>query len=134
MVKDIDIGAVADGAFQFNTDLLGSFSMPYCGGNYEMVWTDLETGDYTFTESTPPEGWTLTSVVCTGGDCTSVTNGMTVNLDAGEDVTVTFTNEYEDDGVPPVPEISTILLMSLGLLIIGGYIWFTKRTRGILTA
>jgi len=134
LVKDINIGAVADGAFCFNTDLLGSFSMPYYDGNYEMVWTDLEPGDYTFTEATPPEGWTLTSVVCTGGDCTSVTSGVTVNLDRGEDITVTFTNEYDEPGTPPVPEMPTILLVGFGLVTLGGYIWVRKQRQGVLSA
>ena len=129
VVKDINIGAIADGAFQFTTDLLGSFSIPYGGGTYEMVWTNLDPGDYTFTEATPPVDWTLTSVVCTGGDCTDVANGVIVNLDAGEDVTVTFTNEYDDPGVPPIPEMPTIILLSLGLLTIGGFIWHIKRRR-----
>lgn len=134
VVKDINIGAVADGAFCFNTGSLGSFSLPYGGGNYTMTWTDLDPGNYTVTESTPPEGWTLMSVVCSGGDCTSVTDGVTVNLDRGEDITVTFTNEYDEGGTPPIPEMPTILLMSFGLVALGGYVYLRRQRQGIAAA
>ncbi|MDH5363897.1 MAG: DUF11 domain-containing protein, partial [Dehalococcoidia bacterium] len=44
-----------------------------------------------FTE-TVPGGWTLTSVNCTGGACTNITDGVTINLASGDDVICTFNN------------------------------------------
>ncbi|NQT72729.1 MAG: right-handed parallel beta-helix repeat-containing protein [Chloroflexi bacterium] len=125
LVKEINIGAVADGAFQFTAKNCGSFSLPYNNAIYEITKDGIPPGDYIITESAP-EAWELAEVACTGGDCSRTTNGVTVHLDADEDIVVTFTNEYEDDGTPPIPEMPTILLMSLGLVTLGGFVWMRK--------
>ncbi|MFC1995020.1 GEVED domain-containing protein [Chloroflexota bacterium] len=51
---------------------------------------DVPIGSYDITE-TVPDCWEL-DVVSTGGDSTPITDGVTVDLDPGEDITVTFTN------------------------------------------
>ncbi|GAI20151.1 unnamed protein product, partial [marine sediment metagenome] len=79
-----------DGSTQsFNfTGTPGSFNLSDGGSK---TFSDLLPGTYNFTE-TVPGGWTLTSVNCTGGTCTNITNGVSINLASGENVTCTFTD------------------------------------------
>jgi hypothetical protein len=51
----------------------------------------LPPGSYDVTKDVPA-GWDLDGVVCTGGDSARITDGVTVELDEGEDVTCVFTN------------------------------------------
>jgi uncharacterized repeat protein (TIGR01451 family) len=74
--------------FDFTGDL-GSFTLNDGGSQ---PFGSLSSGDYTVTE-TVPTGWDLTGVVCTGGDSTPTTDGVTVHLDPSENITCTFTNE-----------------------------------------
>ncbi|MCB0256316.1 MAG: DUF11 domain-containing protein, partial [Anaerolineae bacterium] len=92
--------------FNFTGDL-GPFSLDDGG---QQPFTGLPSGDYDVTEVVPTN-WSLTSVVCTGGDSTPITDGVTVNLDPGENITCTFTNTEHvdlqvtksDDGVTAEP-------------------------------
>jgi hypothetical protein len=52
----------------------------------------LTPGDYDVTE-VATGGWYLDDVVCTGGDSDPITGGVTVHLEAGEDISCTFSNE-----------------------------------------
>ena len=74
-------------SFNFGGDL-GTFSL---NDGQQQPFDGLPSGDYDVTEIVPA-GWSLTSVVCTGGDSTPITDGVTVNLDPGENITCTFTN------------------------------------------
>ena len=73
--------------FDFSGDL-GDFSLD--DGDSETFDT-LLPGDYGVTEAVPV-GWDLDSAVCAGGDSTVAADGVTVQLNAGEDVVCTFTN------------------------------------------
>jgi hypothetical protein len=55
------------------------------------TFSSLPPGSYDVTEDVPA-GWDLDGVVCTGGDSARITDGVTVELDEGEDVTCVFTN------------------------------------------
>ena len=54
-------------------------------------FSGLAPGAYNVTEDVP-DCWELDSVACAGGDCTAITDGVTVHLDPGEDITCTFSN------------------------------------------
>lgn len=59
-----------------------------------VTWSSLSAGTYTITE-VGVSGWTLSSKNCTGGTSsvvTPITNGVSISLAAGENVTCTFTN------------------------------------------
>lgn len=64
------------------------------GGSF--TWTTLTAGDYALTEALTAAqtsaGWNLASVSCPGGTTTAATNGVTITLAAGENLTCTFTN------------------------------------------
>ncbi|GAI49906.1 unnamed protein product, partial [marine sediment metagenome] len=57
------------------------------------AFTNLAPGTYNVTE-TVPSGWNLTNISFTGddGDSSSSDSKATIDLDAGESITVTFTN------------------------------------------
>ncbi|MDQ3123409.1 MAG: hypothetical protein M3Q14_01865 [bacterium] len=69
------------------------------------VFTDLETGRYTVTE-TATTGWTLDDIDCTDNSTPSGSS-VTVSLAEGEDVTCTFTN-VENVVVPDTGTITII--------------------------
>lgn len=54
---------------------------------------NLNEGDHNITEVLP-EDWTLESVDCGTANVTNLSNGVTVALEKGQDVTCTFTNTY----------------------------------------
>ena len=117
VVKD----AVPDDAQDFSFTITGpsgysqTFSLDDDSDNAlskQNVLSSLTPGTYTITENNIPSGWQLTSAICSGGiqsTCSDTTNGKTVNLAAGETVTVMFT----DSCVLPVtvttntPEVCT---------------------------
>jgi hypothetical protein len=76
------------------------------------TFSRLSAGNYTVTESGPPSGWTLGSLVCVDPDGGTTTNNQTatIDLDSGETVTCTFTNHklgkiiIEKDAVPDDPQ------------------------------
>jgi len=86
VVKDAD---PADGTdFEFTSDLGANF---FLKDDESQPFNNLTWGDYDVTEIVPA-GWTLDNINCTGGDSTPIADGVTVHLDPGEDITVTFTN------------------------------------------
>ena len=108
IVKD----AVPDDSqeFEFTSDL-GNFTLDDDGvGLNSISFTDLGPDDHTVTESDPlvtPGGYVLTSLICdeteTANSFVAVgTRTATINLEAGETITCTFTNEVDtdEDGVP----------------------------------
>jgi hypothetical protein len=61
-----------------------------------MTFSDVLPGNFTITEDPPPIGWLLSSLACQdpddGSDTDVLTRSATIDLDAGEVVTCTFTN------------------------------------------
>jgi hypothetical protein len=86
IVKETDPSGGTDFSFAGS---LGTFSLDDGESN---EFRDLARGDYDVTEALPA-GWGLDSVVCTGGDSDPVTGGVTIHLDAGEDIVCSFNNE-----------------------------------------
>ena len=86
IVKEAEPGGAK--GFEFLGDL-GSFSLDEDGSE---VFRNLEPGDYQVTEVVP-DGWLLAGVVCTGGDSELTDGGVIIHLEAGENITCTFTNE-----------------------------------------
>ena len=76
------------------TGLPGSFQITTSGGSGSQTFASLVPGSYTVTESAPPSGWDFTSLVCVDpdGGTTVVGQTATIDLDAGETVTCTYTN------------------------------------------
>ena len=74
------------------TGTLAPFSLT-CGQSSQIVSTGSAFGNYTVTEGTT-SNWDFTSLQCTGGGANTSTSGAvaTVGLDAGENVTCTYTN------------------------------------------
>ena len=74
---------------------IGSFSITTSSGSGARSFS-LAPGTYTVTENTPPTGWAFQRLVCTdpdGGTTVDLnTRTATIDLDAGETVTCTFTN------------------------------------------
>jgi hypothetical protein len=89
IVKQTDPDGDTTG-FNFSGDLSG-FTLH---DDESTTFDDLAPGDYDVTESVPA-GWDLDSVVCTGGDSTPISNGVTIHLDPSEVITCTFTNKEE---------------------------------------
>jgi len=85
LVKETD--PAGGTGFDFSGDL-GGFALN--DGDSE-TFGSLLPGSYDVTED-GPAGWDLDGVMCTGGDSTRITDGVTVELDEGEDVTCVFTN------------------------------------------
>ena len=94
--------------FQFTNDVPGGPTPFNLNDGQSRTFNDVDAGAYTVTETDPavtPGGYTLTNLDCVDSDpggTASTTNlgnrQATVNLEAGETVTCTFTNTY-----PPVP-------------------------------
>jgi hypothetical protein len=78
-------GAVPGSDWSFSGSL-GSFTLPAVGGS--TTFTEQSSGSYTITETADPNY--TTSVSCDSGE--SGGSSVTVNLEAGEEVTCTFTN------------------------------------------
>jgi hypothetical protein len=97
VVKETD--PAGGSGFSFAGDL-GAFSLDD-GGDRE--FSDLAPGDYDVTE-VAASGWELDSVVCTGGDSSSIADGVTIHLDSGEDITCTFSNEEQEGSIIIVKE------------------------------
>jgi hypothetical protein len=92
-------------------------------GSNSTTFNDLPPAEYDVTEqlgALPTTGWTLDSIVCSGGsDITIVEESANVQirLSGGEDVTCTFNNERTVGPGPGGPEpIPAVSLWGLGLL------------------
>jgi hypothetical protein len=83
------------GGFTFSGDL-GTFTL---GDGGTQAFNNLPAGDYTVTES-PPAGWQLAGVSCTGGNSDLITNGVIFRLGAGENMTCTFSNRSTETPIP----------------------------------
>jgi lysophospholipase L1-like esterase len=92
IVKETEPGGAK--GFEFSGDL-GSFALDDDGS---AVFADLGVGDYEVTE-VAPDAWVLMEVVCTGGDIEVIDGGVIIHLDAGENITCTFTNEAAGIGL-----------------------------------
>lgn len=99
--NSFDVAFDYDGSFDFTLEDDNS-------GNNQDVWTaELEPGSYEFIEDVA-EGYELWDVDCSGGNVDIDLNGpvhLTVDLDAGDDVTCRFRN----DAVPVEPTIAPTL-------------------------
>ncbi len=84
--------------FSFAGDL-GTFTLD---DGQNQVFDELQAGDYDITESLQM-GWFLNSIDVNGGNNTAITNGITIHLQANEDIAVTFNN------VQSVPEADLAL-------------------------
>jgi len=89
-----------DDTFSFTTTggygLPASFSITTSGGTGSQSFAVTKAPrSYTVTESTPPVGWILTSIVCVDPDGGSWASDSTahIDLDSGQTVTCTFTDE-----------------------------------------
>jgi PKD repeat protein len=77
----------ANNGFSFDGDL-GSFVL---SGEQSKLFSELLPGPYTITE-VETTGWELEDIFCDSENVTKLDDGITVQLDAGETVTCTFTN------------------------------------------
>jgi hypothetical protein len=94
--------------FQFTNDIPGGPTTFNLDDGGSQTFDNLVAGIYTVTETDPgvtPGGYGLADLVCVDGDVggTASTTDLgqrqaTVNLEAGETVTCTFTNEPDADG------------------------------------
>lgn len=77
------------------------------GVNSSMIFSSLAPGAYTFVE-TLPAGWQAPTLNCTSDtnadNNTPVTNGLVINLDAGENVVCTFDNHIKRGGITVIKE------------------------------
>ncbi|MEM4302033.1 MAG: hypothetical protein QW570_08030, partial [Candidatus Caldarchaeum sp.] len=71
-----------------------TFQITTSGGSGSQTFANLVPGSYNVTESAPPAGWDFTSLVCVDPDNGTTVAGptATIDLDAGETVTCTYTN------------------------------------------
>ncbi len=87
-----------DGVFSF-TSSLTNFTLSTAKGTASRTFAGLAPGNYSFTETGLPPEWRLTSLTCTGGRLpTTIDLGSrtaNVGLDAGEAITCTFTNSFD---------------------------------------
>jgi outer membrane autotransporter protein len=90
-----------DGNFSFASTVAGaaSFALATANGSASRTFDKLTPGNYSFTETGLPPEWQLTSLTCTAGRLpTTVDLGSrtaNVGLDAGESITCTFTNSFD---------------------------------------
>ena len=85
-----------------------NFNIITSGGSGSQTFTNIAPGAKTVTESAPPAGWNFTSLTCSDpGDngTTTAGQGATIDLDAGETVTCTYTNSKE--GAPSITVVKT---------------------------
>ena len=78
--------------FGFTGDL-GDFIL---ADDQDMTVSGLEARNYKITESLHL-GWILQSVSCSGGDFTLNTDGVTIHLNPGQNITCTFTNSEPNE-------------------------------------
>ena len=109
VVKETDPDSSTQ-TFEFTGDLAGTI-----GHGESIALAELVPGTYTTTEQVP-DGWTLDDIDCQGTDPANVTiidsgQGVSVDLQAAEDVTCTFTNSQLSTGIE--------LLKSDGGIIVG---------------
>lgn len=84
-VKKVTVPSTATDKFTFTGDLSGSI------GNNQTISKTVVPGTYTVSE-TVPAGWTLTSIACSDSNSTWTIPTTTFAVEAGENVTCTYTN------------------------------------------
>ncbi len=95
------------------------------GVNTSITFSNLVPGDYSVTEVVPTDPdpldldgpWSLTGVVCAGGDAADITDGVTISLDPGENITCTFQNAQTEIVLEPI--------------VIGDFVWNDLNDNGI---
>ena len=96
VIKKVTVGG--DGTFDYTATggISSAFSIATTGGMGQTTFSQIAAGSYTVTESAPPAGWQFTSLVCQDEDSGSSVDltlrKATIDLDAGETVTCTYTN------------------------------------------
>ena len=93
-----------DNTFNFTSNVPGStsFTLATAGGAATRVFANLTAGTYTVAETSLPFRWRLASIGCTGdagGTPTVVTfasGSVAIGLDAGENITCVFVNEFQN--------------------------------------
>jgi hypothetical protein len=84
-------------------------------------------GDYTITESSLPDGWTLYSSIDQNGNETLGQATVSVSAAPGEEVTIYFYNYKTGGATWPVPELPALALLGAGLLGLGGFLLYRKH-------
>lgn len=88
VIKDVE---EYGGSWEFYFSGLGESEFSLHNEQIQRTFEELGEGEYTIQENAT-EGFSFKSAVCVGADTTEATNGVTVDLEAGDDVTCTFTN------------------------------------------
>jgi len=145
VIQKMTIGG--EGMFSFSATGMGlsNFSLTTSGGMASQTFSNIPAGTKTVTEAGPPAGWALASLVCTGDqdNGTMVDVAMrkaTIDLDAGETVTCTFTNTRVGVSLWTLQDGDKCLTLDLGNKRyvfrtgngrFGGAIEFTQTARAI---
>ncbi len=96
VIKKVTVGG--DGTFDYTATggISSAFSITTAGGTGQTSFSEIAAGSYTVTESAPPAGWAFTNLTCQDEDNGSSVDlnlrKATIDLDAGETVTCTYTN------------------------------------------
>ena len=88
-----------DGTFDFTSGTLGDFSLTTVGGTDQTTFDDLVPGTYDVAENDPGPEFTLTGATCDDGSDPSA-----IELDPGETVTCTFTNERNTGAIKVIKQ------------------------------
>lgn len=107
------------GFFGTGAGIPTDFDITTVGGIGGVTFAGIAAGPKTVMESTPPTGWALTGLDCTDPDggttVDAATRTATIDLDPGETITCTFTDEHDMDGdaiadrldlCPTIPDVS----------------------------
>jgi uncharacterized repeat protein (TIGR01451 family) len=99
IIKDTEPDSGQNFGFDTDNDQIADFTLDDDDDNTlsnTKLFNDLTPGTYTYTEL-PVDGWELTGLICDGNndDESLDTRTATVNLQAGENVTCTFTNTQD---------------------------------------
>lgn len=118
--------------FDFTSTFSGAFQLDPVGGDPSLTTSNLETGTYSVTEAASA-GWQRYSATCGGtGEVVNLATGVisNIDLDAGEDITCTFTNRPIPPTVPfiPVPVNQPLALILMTLMLLGAG-WYFRPAR-----
>ncbi len=91
VIEKVAIGGDATFDFATTGSGLAPFSITTSGGSGSKS-TILTAGTKTVTESSLPDGWDFTSLICDDAGTTVSGQTATIDLDSGETITCTFTN------------------------------------------
>ena len=88
----IKVVKVADPAGSFDFTLSGRPTQTVPSGPTGFTWTALDKGNYDLTEAVPT-AWRLLGIDCGDAPTTEITDGKTIALDWGQNITCTFSDE-----------------------------------------